>query len=190
MKALTRVRYFGVPDIRDVRSGLLIAANHQSFLDPVLVGMPLAEPISYVARRSLFRIRGLSLLMRALGAHPIRRGAVDSEGVRTVLRLLRNGEAVLLFPEGTRTRDGSLGRFKPGVAAMAIRCGVPVLPVCIEGAFECWPRTRAFPRPGRVAVAFGRLVGPRERDAGRLIGAVREEVDNLQVFLKGRLNLT
>ncbi|NIN09813.1 MAG: 1-acyl-sn-glycerol-3-phosphate acyltransferase, partial [Gemmatimonadales bacterium] len=94
----------------------------------VLVGVAWPEPICYLARRSLFRIRGLALLMRALGGHPISRGTVDVAGMRTALRLLRRGKTVLVFPEGTRTRDGSLGRFRSGAAALARRCGVPIVP--------------------------------------------------------------
>jgi len=187
MLALTRTRYFGVPDIRAVRSGLLIASNHQSFLDPVLVGMSLARPISYLARRDLFRIRGFNALLRAVGTHPVRRGAVDSAALRTMRRLLAGGEAILIFPEGTRTPDGSLGRFKPGVASLAIRHGVPVLPVCIEGAFACWPRTRALPRPGRVAVAYGRLLDPAGKAPDELTQLVHDEIERLQESLRDYL---
>ncbi len=187
MKAFIRVQHYGAPDIGERSGGWVIAANHQSFLDPPLVGMVWPEPICYLARRSLFRIPGLRLLIRWLGAHPIRRGAVDSEAVRTVLRLLRKGEAVLMFPEGTRTHDGSVGDFKPGPAALAARCGVPVLPACIEGAFACWPRTRPLPRPGRVAVAFGRLVPTAEREPAVVTEEVRDQIVDLQAMLRKRL---
>jgi 1-acyl-sn-glycerol-3-phosphate acyltransferase len=186
VKALTRVEYLAVPQIEKVRGGLLIAANHQSYLDPVLIGLAWPQPICYLARRSLFRIPGLNVLMRSLNAHPIARGRVDSRGVRTVLGLLRRGEAVLVFPEGTRTRDGSLGRFRPGIASLAIRCHVPVLPACIEGAYRCWPRTRPLPRAARVAVAFGGPLRPEGEDAGQLTRRVREEIKKLQALLRER----
>jgi len=185
--ALTRTRYFGVPDIGAVRSGLLIASNHQSFLDPVLVGVSLVRPISYLARRSLFRIHGLNALLRAVRTHPVRRGGVDRAALRTVRRLLAGGEAILIFPEGTRTADGSLGRFKPGVASLAIRHGVPVLPVCIEGAFACWPRTQVLPRPGRVAVAYGRLLDPTGKAPDELTQLVRDEIERLRESLRDYL---
>jgi len=166
---------------------LLIAANHQSFLDPVLVGMALEEPICYLARRSLFRTPGFGRLLRVLRVYPISRSAVDSRGIRTVLRLLRNGEAVLMFPEGTRTRDGALGRFRRGVASLAVRCNVPILPVAVEGAFACWPRTRALPRPARAGVIFGGPMRPEGRDAGELTARLRDEIAQLQGFLRERL---
>jgi 1-acyl-sn-glycerol-3-phosphate acyltransferase len=187
MKMLTRVRFLDAPDISRREGGLLIAANHQSFLDPLLVGMALEEPICYLARRSLFRTPGFGRLLHALGAHPITRGAVDSRGIRTVLRLLRDGEAVLMFPEGTRTRDGTLGRFRRGVASLATRCNVPVLPVAIEGAYDAWPRTRALPRPARVGVAFGDTIRPEAREADELTDELRDEIARLQEFLRERL---
>ncbi len=187
MLALTRVRYFGVPDIRGVRRGLLIASNHQSFLDPVLVGIGLSRPVSFLARRSLFRIYGLGVAIRALGTYPVSRGMVDTEALRNAHRLLSGGEALLVFPEGTRSADGSLGSFKPGVVSLAIRHGVPVLPVCIEGTFACWPRTQALPRPGRVAVAYGALVEPAGRAPEQLARLIRDEIERLQGFLRDYL---
>lgn len=185
--AWLHVRYFNVPDIRTVEGGLLIASNHQSFFDPVLVGVGLARPTRYMARRSLFRIPGLGALIWAVGTFPVTQGAVDTEALRTAIRLLRDGEALVVFPEGTRTSDGSLGRFKPGVASMAIRCGVPVLPVCVEGAFACWPRTRLLPRPGRVAVAYGELLSPHGKSARELTRLLYGEVARLQGFLRDYL---
>ncbi len=186
-KMLTGVQFCRVPDIGRRRGGLLVAANHQSFLDPVLVGMALEEPICYLARSSLFGPPGFGRLIRALGGHPIARGAVDSRGIRTVLRLLGEGRAVLLFPEGTRTHDGTLGRFKPGVAALAARCEVPILPVAIEGAFDCWPRTRALPRPARVGVMFGRPVRAEDRPAEDVARWLRDEIGQMQALLRERL---
>lgn len=182
--AYVRVRHFDVPDIREVPGGLLIASNHQSFLDPVLVGTALDRPVSYLARRDLFDIPGLGALIGALGSHPVTREAVDAGAVRTVLRLLRSGEPVLVFPEGTRTPDGELGAFRTGPAAIAIRCGVPVVPVCIEGAYGCWPRTRRLPRPGRVAVAFGPYLEPHGATAEEFTARLRAEIQQLREPLR------
>ncbi len=184
MMAWMRVRYFNVPDVRQMGGGLLIASNHQSFFDPPLVGVGLPKAVCYLARRDLFRVPGLGAVLRAVGSFPVTRGAVDVAALKTVLHLLRNGEAVVMFPEGTRTRDGSLGQFKSGVAAIAIRCRVPVLPVCIEGTFACWPRSRALPRPGRVAVAYGPLLHPGGKSAEELSRLLYGEVAKLQEFLR------
>lgn len=182
LTTLTGVRHFNVPRVRGM-GGLLIAANHQSYLDPVLVGVALDRPIHYLARHDLFEVPGLGPLIRAVNTHPLRQNEVDGTAVRTVLRILRAGEALLLFPEGTRTWDGSIGRFQVGVGAIAARCGVPVLPVCIEGTFRCWPRSRTLPLPARVAVAFGEFLWPERRDARRLTREVAEQVAGLQRFL-------
>ncbi len=189
VRVITRVRYFNVPDIGAFDGGLLIASNHQSFFDPVLVGMALAEPICYLARRSLFRVPGLGALLRSIRVHPVARGAGASAGMRTAMELLRRGEALVMFPEGTRSPDGSLGPFKRGVAALAIRCGVPVLPVCVEGAYECWPRTRSLPRPGRVGLAFGDVLRPEGGDARQLTLRLRAEIQKLRALLRERLDV-
>jgi 1-acyl-sn-glycerol-3-phosphate acyltransferase len=181
--SLTGVRHFNVPDLSRL-GGAVIASNHQSYLDPVLVGMPFLERVDYLAREGLFRVPGFGQLIRAVGSHPVRRGAVDSAALKTVLRVLRSGRPLLMFPEGTRTRDGSLGRFSPGVGAIAARVGAPVVPVCIEGAFRCWPRTRLVPVPARTAVAFGEPIRPERTDDRALSAALREQIAELQIFLR------
>jgi len=184
MCALTGARHFNVPDVRALQGGMLLASNHQSFLDPVLVGMSMPRPLNFLARQSLFRVPGFSALIRALGAHPLRRGRMDAAAIRTMLRLLRGGRWVLVFPEGTRTRDGSLGSFRPGSAELASRAGVPVLPVCIEGAHRAWPRHSALPRPARVAVAYGKPIQPRGRDGGPIMEEVVDQIGAMRRFLR------
>ncbi len=165
------LRHFNVPRAEEVAGGLLIVSNHQSFFDPVLIGMALPRQICYLARETLFEVPGFGAMIRMFGARPVRRGAVDAEAVRTVIRLLRAGEALLMFPEGTRTRDGEFGRFSPGAAALAARCGVRLLPVCVEGAFRSWPRTRPLPKASPMAVAFGRPMDCAAAAAGGLDAA-------------------
>ena len=186
MTCLTGVRHFNVPAASRL-SGVLIASNHQSFLDPVLIGIALERPIHYLARRSLFHVPGLNVAIRMLGAHPVSRDTKDGTAVRTILRILRSGEAMLLFPEGTRSWDGSVGAFQAGVGSIAARFGVPVLPVCIEGAVRCWPRTRSLPAPARVAVAYGELVSPAEGDAAAITNAVIRQIVRMQDFLRQHL---
>jgi 1-acyl-sn-glycerol-3-phosphate acyltransferase len=89
---------------------------------------------------------------------PIDREASAVTAMKLVIQRLKRGAAVIIFPEGTRTRDGRLGDFKSGFALIAKRAGVPVVPVAIVGAYECWPRTRRFPRPGRIRVEFGEIL--------------------------------
>ena len=180
--ALTSVRHFNVPDLSAL-GGVVIAGNHQSYLDPVLIGGPIERRVHFLARSTLFEAPGFGPLIRLVGAHPVRRGEVDRAALRTMMSLLRSGEALVVFPEGTRTPDGSLGVFRPGVASISARCGVPVLPVCIEGAFRCWPRGAALPRPARVAVAFGEPLWPQGRDGRGVTRAMVEQIEGMQKFL-------
>lgn len=186
---LTAVRHFDVPDLRHT-DGVLLASNHQSFLDPVLVGVALDRPVHYLARSSLFRPPGFGQLIRALGAHPLRRGKIDGSALRTCMQILRGGEPLLLFPEGTRSRDGSLGRMRPGAASLAARCEVPIIPVCIEGAFQAWPRTRALPRPAPVAVAYGRPLLACGRDGRELTEEIARRITQMQSRLRRFLGRT
>jgi 1-acyl-sn-glycerol-3-phosphate acyltransferase len=184
MSALTGVRHFNVPDLDRVEGSLLLASNHQSFLDPVLVGMALPRPLNFAARSTLFTNPAFGTLIRALGAHPLQRDRVDPRGIRTLLRLLRDGRRLLVFPEGTRTRDGALNPFRPGTGVLAVRTGTPVLPVCIEGAQRAWPRHRLLPRPARVAVAFGEIIHPDGRTGEELMKEVEASVYNMQRYLR------
>jgi 1-acyl-sn-glycerol-3-phosphate acyltransferase len=183
LATLTGVRHFDVPDL-SACGGVLIASNHQSYLDPVLVAVALERPTDFLAREDLFRVPGFGALITALGAHPIRRGHADTAALRTVIETLRDGRQVLVFPEGTRTADGKLGEFRRGIGSIAIRCGVPVLPVCIEGAYAAWPRWRALPMPRRVVVAYGRLVSPQGVGEEELVERVRSQIEAMQARLR------
>lgn len=141
--------------------GVLLVANHVSFLDVFVMGMPLGRPLNYVARSTLF-ISGLGLLMRSVGAFPIQREGMGASGVKETLRRLRSGGIVTLFPEGTRSADGELGPLKQGIAVLVSRAGVPVVPAGIAGTFESWPRSRLIPFPSPVRIHYGRPITPEE----------------------------
>ncbi len=138
--------------------GLLVLSSHQSHLDPLLLGLATDRRLSSLARSSLYRFKPFGVVITALDAVPIDREASAVAAMKVVIRRLQEGAAVIVFPEGTRTGDGRLGDIKAGFAILAKRAGVPIAPVAIVGAFECWPRTRLVPRPGRIRLEFGRLV--------------------------------
>jgi len=188
MLAIGGVRHFNVPPVDRLRRGVLIASNHQSFLDPMLVGMALPVCVHYLARESLFRSVLFGSLLQAVCAHPYGRGRVDRAGLKNAMDILRDGEPLLAFPEGTRSRDGKLGRFKQGVGNLAIRCGVPILPVCIAGSFESWPRWRALPRLHRIAVAFGDFIPSSGKTPRELTDETVVRIGELNQFLAGYLN--
>lgn len=147
--------------------GAILASNHQSYLDPVMVGCRLKRPCWFAARRSLFSFRPFGWLISRLGAFPIERGRVDARALRRAEEVLRSGGLLVIFPEGTRSADGRLGRVEPGVAALAARAGVPVVPAFVHGAWRAWPRSRRLPRPRRVAVFYGPPLFPPEAGHGR-----------------------
>lgn len=142
--------------------GGLICANHQSMFDPPLVGLTCERRMNYLARDTLFRIPILAPLMRFLDAIPIDREGMSLSGIKETLRRLKSGELVLIFPEGTRTRDGEMGPLKPGFISLARRSGVPLIPVGLDGAYQAWPRTARFPRLGRIAVVIGKPIHPEQ----------------------------
>jgi 1-acyl-sn-glycerol-3-phosphate acyltransferase len=137
------------------RSGAILACNHASFLEPIM--MPTVTPggAYLMARKTLFDVPLFGAFIRNVGAFPVDQGRTDLASIRQTLDLLGSGAFVVIFPEGTRTIDGSLGRFRNGIGMLSRRARVPVVPVAIAGTFTAWPRQRTFPRPARVSVRFG-----------------------------------
>jgi 1-acyl-sn-glycerol-3-phosphate acyltransferase len=158
---LLRVRCGGRQHV-PATGGVLVMSNHQSNLDPVLVGLAMDRRLNYLARDTLFGFAPFRWLIRSLDAIPIDREGLGLAGLKETLRRLRRGELVLIFPEGTRTRDGSLQPLRPGFCAVARRAGVPLLPVALDGAFDAWPRSRRLPRLARIHVQFAPPLGPSE----------------------------
>ncbi len=178
---LTGVRHFNVPDLHSYE-GVLLVSNHQSFLDPVLVGMPLERRINYLARSTLFDTPVFGSLIRALGTIPLRRGTGDGAALRAAMSVLKDGRPLLLFPEGTRSSDGSLGTMSPGAAMMAARCKVPVIPTYIEGAFDAWPKSRTLPRPARTVVVYGEPLPSADNDGTELNQKIMSSIVDMREF--------
>jgi len=139
---------------------VLIVPNHQMYADPVLVTIPVRRPVYYMAWSKLFEIPGLSWAIRRLRAFPVQIESSDPRATREAVRILQSGEAVMMFPEGGRTHDGDVARFKPGAFRLAVSLGVPVLPVTIAGGHEAWPPGRLLPRPGHVTITYHPLAHP------------------------------
>lgn len=160
--------------------GALLLINHQSFLDPLLVGLPLTRPVSFLARDNLFRVPVIGHILQNTYVMPINRDSPSTASLREAIRRIDGGFYVGIFPEGTRTEDGSVGALKPGFLALLRRTNAPVIPVGIAGAFESYPKNRLFPFPGKVRVVFGevldreRLNGYGKPDEAALLEHVRE----------------
>ncbi|WP_024822121.1 MULTISPECIES: lysophospholipid acyltransferase family protein [Aminobacterium] len=149
-------------------SPVIVAANHCSNLDPVIIGAVFPRRLRYLAKSELFTIPGLSLLIRILGAIPVVKQNSQSAGaaLKAFLELLEQGENVLLFPEGARSRDGGLQPLEGGVALIAMKSGAPIIPAYIQGSFQSMPPGARFVRPTRIKVTFGPAIVPAERTIG------------------------
>jgi 1-acyl-sn-glycerol-3-phosphate acyltransferase len=135
--------------------GALLLVNHQSFLDPLFVGLPLSRPVSFLARENLFRVPFVGWAIRNTYVMPMRRDAAVTDALREATRRVEQGFYVGIFPEGTRSRTEALGELKPGFIALVRRCKSPVIPIGISGGTQIMPRGALFIRPRRVHVVFG-----------------------------------
>ncbi len=141
---------------------VVILANHQSHLDPPLVGGATKRQLSYLARDTLFT-GALAPLIRSYDAVPVDREGTGLAGIRAILKRLKEGGAVLLFPEGTRTKDGDLQELKPGFIALVRRSKATVIPLGMDGPFDAWPRGAKFPTPfRRIAMHYGEPIVSEE----------------------------
>jgi 1-acyl-sn-glycerol-3-phosphate acyltransferase len=133
----------------------LLAANHQSYLDPILVSCVLHRPTAFLARAELFKNPLFGRLIRSLQAVPIQQGRGDRGALMQSIDLLRGGHLMILYPEGSRSPDGSLQPLLPGIALVIRKAGVPVIPVGIAGSYTAWPRSQKLPAPRPVSVVYG-----------------------------------
>jgi 1-acyl-sn-glycerol-3-phosphate acyltransferase len=188
--ALWRIRVFN-RHYEPPAGGTLYISNHQSFLDPMLVGFGLQRPMNYMARDTLFDVPGLRWWIRSVNAFPVKRGKADTGAIKEAMRRLKNGKAVTVYAEGTRTRDGSIGKFLPGVVMLAQRAADWIVPVCIEGAYDAWPRTQPVPSLGaHIVVQYAPPISREQATslpAKELLGRVRSDIVEMQTDLRRRL---
>lgn len=135
--------------------GVLIVANHQSYIDPAAIGAHVRRMTNYVGKSELFEKPLLNWVNRSMGAFPVRQGEGDIGAVREAIKRLKEGAALVLFPEGSRTFDGELQPIAPGVGLIAKKAGVPVVPCVIEGSFDAWPRDQKIFCAHPVRMKFG-----------------------------------
>ena len=165
------------PSLVPATGPVLLVSNHVSVLDPPLIGGAAPRPLVFMAKEELFRIPLFGRLIRSLNARPVRRDGSDMRALKAALSVLQEGQAILVFPEGTRGEEGgALREGKPGVGMLAVLSGAPVVPVYVSGSGAALPRGRALPRPTKVRVTFGPLLtfkaegkgeGKRAGDDGR-----------------------
>ncbi len=176
--------------------GVLLVCNHQSFFDPILATVALPRECHYMARDSLFRNKWFRKLIESLNAFPVRRGAADVGAIKETLRRLKRGALVTVFPEATRTTDGTVRPMQSGVILIARKARVPLIPTLILGAFEAWPRHARLPHPAPIIVAYGQPVTPEQLadlDDQQAIDLLRQRIITLMhdyrrhPLLRGRL---
>jgi 1-acyl-sn-glycerol-3-phosphate acyltransferase len=179
---------------------VLLIANHESFLDPIAIGLAVRRHICYLARKSLFRNARFGNYLRSVGCVPVDQEGVAKEGIKTSLDLLAANRALLVFPEGERTPTGKMQPFKPGILLLMKRAPVPIVPVGVAGAFEAYPRQKMLPRlspmfwsPTGAAVATSvgkpippeRFAGmPREQILEELFAAVAAQVERAEKIVR------
>lgn len=176
--AVFRVRFIGGERIPP--GGALLAGNHVSYLDPILLWCAAPRPTHFIAKQELWSSAVLGWLLDRLWAFPVNREGADREAINTATALLKHGDLVGMFPEGTRRRDGSdeLGEAQNGVSFIASRAGVPIVPVALTGTDEAWPPGARLPRFVPVTIRVCEPVFPEEFEGGRKerIAAMTAEV--------------
>ena len=169
---LDRIGREHIPD----EGPVIIAANHRSFLDPFVIATMARRPMYYVAKEELFRRRWQGWILNALGAFPVRRGAADGDMIESARAILARGDIVLIFPEGTRIRPGSLGQPRRGVGRLALESGAPVVPVAVIGTEDVRRKWRIRPRKVRIragrAVRFPHVEGASPALAGAVTARI------------------
>jgi 1-acyl-sn-glycerol-3-phosphate acyltransferase len=169
-----RYRYFGAEHVP--RAGpAILTANHQSFYDPVLIGLAVPRRVAFLGWEHFYNRPVVGTLMRMFGTVPVDLDAPGARAFATLLKVLERGGLCGIFPEGGRTHDGLITEPKSGVAALALRSGAPVIPVTISGAYRAWPRGRRLPSPEPIEVCFGEPVHLAEAYDARAERRLRRE---------------
>ncbi len=154
IKLLFRFTVKGIDNIPS-KPPYLIAANHVSYLDPIVVGCAFPHKVRFMAKKELFTHKLSSWFLKQLGVFPVNREGLDISSVKQSIQILKNGGVLGIFPEGTRSRDGKFKGVNKGVIGIAIKGRVPIVPVGIKGTYEAWPPGRKFLKPHKVIVNIG-----------------------------------
>ncbi len=177
-----QLRVYGEENVLN-EGPFILVCNHQSYLDPIFCGVPLKRQLHFVARDSLFRNRFFGWVITSVNTIPVRRDRADFSAIKKVLGLLREGQGVCLFPEGTRTSDGKIAGLKPGFGFLCRRAKAAIVPAVIDGAFECWPRHKKIFSPGRIVVCYGKAITNekiKDMSDEQLAGLITDKLRQMQ----------
>lgn len=169
--------------------GVILFANHQSFLDPIVIGLiENRRHFRSLARTGLFKSRMLAWLIDALGAIPIEQGTGDLGAMRAAIGAVKQGKVVVIFPEGGRSHSGTTEPFQRGIMLLIKKTKAPIVPIAIEGAFDVWPTGRRFPRlSGRVRVRAAPAISHDELTAvppDSLLESLRHQIESMRMQLR------
>lgn len=182
-----KIEFNGLENVPQ-NGGLIIAANHQTYMDPFWLSVPIKRPTRYLAWSAAFRWPLVGRCLIWFGAWPLALEGSDPAAIRSSLQWLRNGGAVVIFPEGARsTVTGDLDRFKAGAVRLAMEAQVPILPVTIKGGNRVWPRGWRFPRPGKVVVTYHPLYHAEQCPNEETRACARRESERLAQVIASAL---
>ncbi len=181
-RILFRFRFYGaqnVPSDTQAR-GVILAPNHASFIDPPILGISLKRRVTFLAKEYLFKNFIVGAVLRGIGAYPIKSEKDDFRSIRDLIRLLKGGQCVVVFPEGTRSADGQMKEPESGIGFLAAKSAAYVVPVYIRGSYEAYPKGAKFLKMKPVSVYYGKPFIPAEEkslmQAQDPYGAVSREI--------------
>ena len=179
-----RLRIRGAENIPE-RGGVLLASNHASFLDPSVIGAGYrVRPVHFMARDTLWNSKFGTWWMTKVGCIPVSRGTGDIRALKLTIKALKDGKAVSMFPEGTRTEDGELQEAKGGIGFIIEKSGCVVVPAYIDGTYKAHPKGTKFIKPCKVTVTFGKLITQEDFQA---LGSGREAYDKHAALIMQRI---
>jgi 1-acyl-sn-glycerol-3-phosphate acyltransferase len=189
---LYRHRVWGMRNVPD-RGPVLLLSNHQSYLDLNAIGVSLdRRHFHSMARWTLFEHAWFAWLIRALNAFPVQQGKSDIKSIRKALELLNKGHLLLIFPEGSRTDDGMVHAFNPGLMLLIRRAKPTVVPMAVEGVHDAWAIHQSHPRlRGQIGALFGEPITSQQLLAMGSEAAIlhlQQTIDDLRLDLRGRLH--
>ena len=176
VRPLFRIRWIGRENV-PARGPVILAGNHASYLDPLVIAAGMRRKLSFMAKSELFEVPVLAWISRGLTAFPVRRGMADREAIQTATNRLSEGGALGIFPEGTRNPDGG-GVAQEGAAFLAMRSGAPIVPVGIDGTARVRPAGVRLLRFPAITIVYGAPIDPAAFEGGRRerISAMTEEL--------------